>query len=83
MTKEKFITGMQDLELAFKYALPEESIPIYYKYTKHIDEKDWFKNIITPIIQNEKFFPAIATLLAYKPQLGIILQIKEPIDSKK
>ena len=75
MTKETFLEQMERLDLCFFKTPPFPSVDekarrkmlnIWYVEVKAIDDED-FRQAVTNIVREEKFFPSISTIMKARP----------------
>jgi hypothetical protein len=69
MTKETFKEQMIRLEMCFQRSAPtfsEKMLDVWYGEIKTIDDED-FRQAVTNIVREEKFFPSISTIMKARP----------------
>jgi len=63
MTDSNFKKGIEDLEAAFRCSLRKETLEIYFRYLRSLEDEVWLGRV-DRAIQTERTFPSIAALKA-------------------
>lgn len=65
LKKDIFLNGMEHLSDAFRIELSEKTMEVYWIYLHPEFTNNFYRHIVTEIIQNELTFPSIAIFFKY------------------